>query len=565
MDKVKFATTTKQITLAGFPVNYSLINVLEGSSERGLCEEHDEEFRFICHTDKRKLCDLCVCSEAHRGHEVTALKKLKVEAEKKKKQLENVLEDLDMGYKEINENLQKKQTEVLSTIKDTFDELKNSLKNKEEQLYIEVKSFFQVKTEKANQFYGKKSQVREQITEKLNQLKSIFQRDDLLCENDFFTHLQDSIRKFESETQPEIMKKNTQQIYEGLTEISNSFQSAFTSQTKSCLKFDFSFEDFLKNLPKETSIEESVINISAQSSIGFDFKDNHLQISIQKTAPKETVLNLDQWSKAQVVTLNTKPCALTKEDIKVLQCVWQKLTSMVHLIMRPDATCISEDVIATLARVLDKPTRLQKLELDFRSCLVSDQTIKLLMENVFSESIYLKSLQIYWHSDEITNSSLESLAENLLDKARRLEEFTLDLKKTKTNDRGLTQLFKSLAPVKSLSLQLNLNKIGDKGLEVLSKKVLPSIDDLDNLEINLHSTKITDFGMEKLFNALKSAKRLVFDLRSTQISDSSVEPFLKKRLPTFKTLKEFKMEAANTNITYDTRVQIDEFQTKFSS
>jgi len=565
LDKVKFATTKKEITISGFPVNYSLINVLEGTSERGLCEEHDEEFRFICHTDRRKLCDVCVCSVNHRGHEVTALKKLKVETDKKKKQLENVLEDLDMGYKEISEGLQKKQGDVLGVVRNTFDEIKNSLKNKEEQLNIEIKSFFQVKTEKASQLYGKKSLIRDQISENLNQLKFMFQKDDILFRNDFLSNIQANIQKFESEIQPEVVHKNSQQLFEGLRDISSSLQSALTSHTKPCLQFDFSFEDFLKNIPEEEEVKENA-NISAKSSIGFDCKDNYLEISIQQGAPKEITLNVDEWRKVQVVTINIKPCSLNKEDIKVLQYVWQKLTGMVHLIMKPTSDYVSEDLMTSVARALDKPTRLQKLELDFRLCSkVSDQNINALMEHVFSESIYLKSLQLYLHAPEISNSSMESLAENLLSKAKRLEEFTLDLKRTRVNDRGFTHVFKSLAPVKSLSLQLNLSKVGDKSIEVLAKKLLPSIDELENFELNLHSTQVTDFGLEKLFNSLKSAQKIVFDLRSTKISDRTVDPFLKKKLPTFKNLKEFKMEAANTNVGYDTRVQIDELQNKFIS
>src|SRR5688572_21498275 len=59
-----------------FPINYALQTILSEHNSCDTCEHHGEEKRLICVDDLCLVCEECVFSGSHRGHEIKALSKI---------------------------------------------------------------------------------------------------------------------------------------------------------------------------------------------------------------------------------------------------------------------------------------------------------------------------------------------------------------------------------------------------------------------------------------------------------------------------------------------------------
>ena len=110
----KKSVSIQELTVDLFPINYALLQVLEGNSGREFCKDHKtEQVRFVCITDQCHICDDCALYGEHRDHEVKSMKKIKREADVERKSLENALANLEKQHKHMGELLNEKRLELL--------------------------------------------------------------------------------------------------------------------------------------------------------------------------------------------------------------------------------------------------------------------------------------------------------------------------------------------------------------------------------------------------------------------------------------------------------------------
>ncbi|XP_078286343.1 E3 ubiquitin-protein ligase TRIM39-like [Rhinoraja longicauda] len=129
-------------------VNRALANIAETARALSLntgrkeiklhCEEHQEELKLFCETDKKLVCQICVAAREHKSHSFTSIKEA---VESYKEQIKNSLEILTKNKSAVGEMEQqqkekisgvRKQSHNLSTyITSVFAELRKILNEKE--------------------------------------------------------------------------------------------------------------------------------------------------------------------------------------------------------------------------------------------------------------------------------------------------------------------------------------------------------------------------------------------------------------------------------------------------
>lgn len=92
-DKIAFPHS--QNSLAFFPQNYAIRDLLE-QEHNNACRIHPtERLKLICLTENKKICSECAKNEEHLGHKIKKIKILKAQGAKVKEELQEILGDVN--------------------------------------------------------------------------------------------------------------------------------------------------------------------------------------------------------------------------------------------------------------------------------------------------------------------------------------------------------------------------------------------------------------------------------------------------------------------------------------
>jgi len=120
-----------QNSLASFPLNFAIIKMLE-QKKNDTCKTHaDEKLKFICLTDKTKICSECAKHKDHKKHKIQKIKTLKAQGAKVKRELQETLESIQDYEKKKDDDLEQIRKVFISAINEQVKEVKSILEEKQ--------------------------------------------------------------------------------------------------------------------------------------------------------------------------------------------------------------------------------------------------------------------------------------------------------------------------------------------------------------------------------------------------------------------------------------------------
>ena len=176
LDQRKLSAANKCIQ--NFPVNFTLSHLIEEQSADDLCHEHQERKKLVCKTDKEWICALCVLFGSHSGHEVIQTKDIKSKLDTKRDQIEATIQRLDNHFEILINFIEQTQTSFTKTITYRFEEMRRVIRKKELALLKQAESFFDMQKEEVSRNLGKKSIIRNTLTEKASNYRQLFKHKD---------------------------------------------------------------------------------------------------------------------------------------------------------------------------------------------------------------------------------------------------------------------------------------------------------------------------------------------------------------------------------------------------
>ncbi|XP_072894668.1 nuclear factor 7, ovary-like [Hemitrygon akajei] len=145
----EFADRTLRVNraLANLAENFRNLNLNpKGKESKRHCEEHEEELKLFCETDKTLICLVCAVAEEHREH---GFKPIKEAAKNYKDQLKSPLDSLtkkksdfqekEQQQKEKISGVQEQSHSLQSHITSQFAELRQIITEKEQSLLSDLR------------------------------------------------------------------------------------------------------------------------------------------------------------------------------------------------------------------------------------------------------------------------------------------------------------------------------------------------------------------------------------------------------------------------------------------
>ena len=560
-------------SLDPFPINFTLKRMLQGQSEREICEEHNEEMRLMCLTEGLKICDHCAFDGKHRNHEIQPIKKIKMEAEGQKRDVEAKLDKIEECYHNSKEGLESHKIIFLDTVKQKFQKLQHLLAQKEMDIMFEVGSTFIQESGRLDRFIGPSSCLKLQLQNKQFGLESLFQNkgfsklksEDLALDTPGLLGTLDDICKGWKADFEEV-KRSFEKPLVTLQETINSLsfiEYGLSDKLKSYYPPEFTNEaqKVTSSSSSSPKCASSQISTEAENSITSTFKINtvfdfevhgrSLMIVTRKGQPQDTELNKEDWSGVTKVKFQLGKYTLKKQDKNALEYVWESLedrvTGLKVRFVKKEIS--SASLINLLPLLLKKVKTLEKIDIDLGQCKVSDQAFGNLIEFYISQAANLKRLSLDLSFSSITNKGLESFVKYGVDILRPIIWFKLDLKMAKINDEVLINLFTAMPNVKNFRFGLAGTDVSDKAIEAFVEKTLITMEAIETMEISLEETKVTDQSIVNFFQHLKNLKKLFLHFNYTDLTDAVVEEFAKNTFRRLDSLKVLEMEFVGTGVT----------------
>jgi len=534
LDKQPFSNQSTKIE--DFPVNFLVIQLLDNTVEKELlCKDHNEQLRFICLTDKSKICDDCLCCETHKGHEITSMKKVKLEADSKKKAFEDYQGKIDIYHQDIQNEFEGRRVTIIKSIKEKFEEFRWILNNKEKQLTFEINSYFTVEKEKFSDILGDTSAFRNDLTKKISELSNILKTEEFLKTDNYFKKVQDNIQKLSNIIDFSLVDKHIGELKGNLGNMGDSFQNDLKKQTEDFMHLEFPLEILSSNLlsalsttveeTKDQDQEDTSKSLRVKSIFSFNAHNNRLEILAEAREPREIELDLEKWSKVQEIKMEINQYAITEKDTQILVYLWNHITNPKTLNIKfSPQEASDESIINILKTFVGGYQDFEKVSFDFEKCSITDRTTIVLFEKIISKFIHLKQLSLNLNNIQIRAKSMDALAKKVLLNLEKLEDFRLFLNNNEVSEDILSTIFVEMPNLKHFSLSLSGTTTSDKTIQRFVESTGTSFaQNLQSFELYLHHTKVTDLSLETLIPILKNVKKISLDLGCTNITDQSIE------------------------------------------
>jgi len=543
----------------GFPLNYILNQILEKSTQKEICEEHQEKMRFLCVTDKVKICEECVCLGRHEGHEIKSMKKIQCEANMKKRELEEKISGLQSCCLEKQKVLFQSKTLLEEEVKQQFKKLRTLLKKREKEIRANIQEIFQTGTEKLGQVLKNDSKFRVEIQNKITEFDDIFKHENLfgILKQDIsplisnldalLTQLSFSISNIESK------------------ESIKDFQDAVVDFENSIPKLDCSLKSFSEQIetfcPKDLedfcSLETVHTNPDFEVSTNLKFKvqDSCLEISaLLDEKPVQMTLNVNQWKNIREAKIIFKHYNFTNEDKQALNFVMKRLTNLKKLETYFSPQEITDNFLLEYFPIIySKVTELEEFILSLATSQITDKSAMIFTKNYLSQMKNLKSLNLDLSCTKITEKTIQSIVKDAVKVISNLENLELYLSDVCINDKLGLQLFTiSMPKVEKLKIGFSGTKITDKTVEAFNKLIISRADKLKVLAVDLSKTMVSDLSLTNMLPICQKVQKFNLNLEKTNVTDSFVNRLM-LNLPKKKSadLSDFEINLQKTKISLE--------------
>jgi len=540
-----------EASVEAFPVNFVVRQLFEEKpAAKKVCAAHQEKLRLVCLTDKCHVCDDCVFSGEHAGHEVRPLKKFEQDIVQRKKDFEDILKEFDKYEKEAQGIIEQKRDVLLNLIKDKFRDLRWLLTKKELELCFQVNSIFDRGLADSSEEFSPSLLMKQIADLKL-----------FLDEDDGFKVLGHDVSDLTANMKPNIFDEQMQNWDHRFNAISNDFLTKLNSYADAISDLKFSLNSSNMEFEGvENSTCANIFNALTSPKFSREFhlamKDEWFVISMgknvsEKNGFRDVTLDIQEWKNFKKVWLKMEKCHMPSECVQLLSAILIHMNSLDSIKIECSSTQERSDQVlfSLFVAIFDNVKSLQDLSIDFSDSKIGDQCIVPLVEEVLPKISRLKSLVLNLNGTLISDNSIEALAQSMLPSMRSLVVFDLRLWDTKVTDQSVKKVFTKMEKVKRFGLDLGCTKITNESIHSLARTALPTMKVLEEFKLGLTKTAVGDEGVSEVFDNLISAKQVFLYLHDTKITDKSVETFAKNTLNRLQLLEVLELRLSNTKIT----------------
>jgi len=552
-DGITFAHS--QNSLACFPLNFIVMDLLE-QKRNDVCRVHpDGKLKYLCLTDKKKICEECVKNEEHNGHRIKKIKALKAQGSKAEGELQESLLKIEECEQEKNEDCDRTRKVFVHRVCEKIRELEDILVEKEFEWIQQVNNLFD--TEKKNNF--------ESLSTLKQQMKETIEKMTYACEDDGDLALLDKEISNNSQSiskmRPELLKEKLSQVKTKAFDMQKTFEKSLNTSKMALKSLQLPSKGFIKEIyfPQEEGNQLYSTLMAVKFTSYFDINNafTGLEISTGSFLPKEIKVNHYDFQEIEKVFIQFKRYDMLRQEPQrgVISYILHGLKRFTSLDVSFTPNGFHKTSLMWFGCVIsDHLGDLRSFDLDLEKCKFSRESMQILYENVFSKMNNVQNFYLNCKSSKVNNDDLRILAKSLKVFNKNLEFFALGLAKNDIDDDGINQVFeniKSMEALKDLQLILLRTRITDLSLEIFGAETLPYLQSLDSLTLCLKKNGISDRGVLSILKSLpslKNLKRLELYLSDTLITDKTVELLVGEVIPRLESLKHLTFIAKNTQI-----------------
>ena len=569
LDKVPFQS--KRGLLRAYPINFAVNDLLEAPNGYNFCSAHKRPFRFICMTDRTKICDDCVIFGEHRDHSLKNMVDVKIEKANEQKLLEDIFAEYKSHRTNLISTLDQKQFKISMNVKTHFEELRSVLHRKESELITKINVFFEGNRETLNKIFVNQKDAGNEVFRKINERRNIFSQENFFdimneqissvlvkCDASCFTGCQ---KKVEERFENICSSLNRLLEQADVSELESSLNDFITESLPLCvckeLPYDICKHPF-DEVSNKKSYEQDLYPLDVRTYLAFELKDQVLRITFPKD-PTEVHLVFDpkKWSNVQTIEYNVEYCGITRQDRDLLHHVWYSLEAVTNARVTFSAQATKDDHLMHISSALFPRVKgLHQVRVNLTDCKVTDSSVLDFFSCVLARMYGLKSLELILDSTIVTDKSISVLGENIIPLMKDLEIFKIDLYNVKgVTDKAIATLSKTMGKIKELSVQLQKTNVTDYGLCQFSE-MLSKMTSLTKVEMYLGQLKVTDRGLlEVLFN-LNTIDELILYAPNTEVTDESAQALI--QMVTNGKVQKLSVGLSNTKVCAEVLEQLQE-------
>jgi len=520
----------KRRRIESFPINYSLKQGIQETSNLNLCRQHNEALTLFCLQDKKRVCSCCVHCGEHQGHETKHIVELKSKAEEKIKKLEVSLHRFDLVNSNLEKLFQGKKDLLLGMVEDEFIKIMEALFLKKIEMGSEITKALSCEKEKITEGMKEVFHAKNILEAQITSLKRIDNEENFLKSLDedcpvlnFNLDLESVERRLVPTERS--LKDRVEVLNKDIVAKLNSFSVKLFESERQAPKENYN--DYLTY-----KICNDGACISSKESSG----------ELPEGADQRQMTNEIKNMENIVLTLNQSK--VEKGTIHAFTKLWKELAKPKSLDVN-FYNFIDQSLQDFCQPTLWMTKSLSTLKLNLSDCKVSDESVTLLFSNVLPKFIGLREICLNLEGTRITDKSLSAFGQSSLSCLFSLESLELFLALTNITDVGMARVFQTMKPLKKLLFDLSFTQVTDRSMETFNRCTLPKLKKLETLQVYLRNTEISNFNIPNMLLNMANLKQFILDLNSTKVTNESIS---QSSAPALINLEKFELDLGNTMI-----------------
>ena len=476
----------------------------------------------------------------HKGHETKLIKQVETEAEAKVKQLEAERSQLDTQYKGVEDILSEKKDGLFLSAKASFQQIRDSLDQKEQQFLSEIAQFFEVEGLRMNDIIGLSSGYRQSVSEKIESLRNLFK--DKRC----FEALEGSSLEGTFKLLNNILTHYTNHLNERLEATSQTLDQYIKGQVVETLsQLRFPASQLNEDMSVTCNQAKDALN---GKQTGFDFTVNPTQVSNGTnhtgSSDSQTGYIFSQAGHNTSGLGNTSTMIGPSNGVISQKPAAAVVKSLIESEISGDMLIISPRVDETdkatpkhislqMMDVEEKPTT---MDLRFGKCDFSKALLSELLGNLKNVKD-MRHLKMDFTESSMSDGGFTTLCESIFSSDTNLSTLEVWITACSITDEGIIAMLNEMSSatlknLERLSLDFGIVGMTDRTVNVMATTVLPLMEKLEHLELHFDFADISDSAVSLLFtDHLSGLKTFMLDIENTKLSDQSIEAFAREALP----------------------------------
>ena len=549
-------------TSAAFTTNLMLLAILDETLKQKYeqCETHNEPLNLVCITHKSKICKLCADSDLHKKHTIIHINDLRNEAKARKKQLESGVKEFDTYQRNIEKFLKEEKDSILLNAKERFKRIKELIVSKEEEVYLEINSFFAVEGVEINDKLEKDLTLRNTMQQKISEL------DNHIISQQFFESLRDETLVFNIKANYDrllqLTEENKQKFEEGLDTLETTFINLI--QQLQLLIPSQQLGELIEAENNDIIDSDNYNFLRLSNLLKVDDRDGWLVISPQTDNSKgnnefwDLAQKSSEWKSMKRISLEFMNIKVSSETLQAIYAIWKQLKSVSDLsVTFSEEICSDQDLSIFCLNSFWALPGIQTLHINLERCNITDQGFVELVCEALAKMIGIKTLNIQLGRTKISDSSLEAFSKHMLPVLTNLESLRLGIYRAQVTDVSLSKVFTGLKAraggLRLLSLDLSETEIQQESIKILTNNLIPFFKSLETFQLLLEDTQVSDKVVRQLLIAIDTIahhlKTFEMNLNGIDVIDKSIEVFSEQTLPNLCSLDSFSLLLAHTQIT----------------